>query len=46
MSDQPGIGEIDLHLINEGRHEQLWQALGAHPDADGTSFRVLAPDAI
>ena len=26
----PTIGEIDLHLINEGRHEQLWQALGAH----------------
>ena len=23
-------GEIDLHLINEGRHEQLWEVLGAH----------------
>ena len=34
--NEPTIGEIDLHLINEGRHEQLWQALGAHADADGT----------
>ena len=39
------IGEIDLHLINEGRHEQLWQALGAHAVAGGTSFRVWAPRA-
>ncbi|MGZ4648961.1 MAG: GlgB N-terminal domain-containing protein, partial [Kineosporiaceae bacterium] len=26
----PTLGEIDLHLISEGRHEQLWDALGAH----------------
>ena len=26
----PTIGELDLHLIGEGRHEQLWQVLGAH----------------
>ena len=26
----PTLGEIDLHLINEGRHEQLWEVLGAH----------------
>ncbi|MPZ97505.1 MAG: 1,4-alpha-glucan branching enzyme, partial [Propionibacteriales bacterium] len=26
----PTLGEIDLHLISEGRHEQLWQVLGAH----------------
>ena len=26
----PTLGEIDLHLIREGRHEQLWQVLGAH----------------
>ena len=25
----PTLGEIDLHLINEGRHENLWQVLGA-----------------
>ena len=39
------IGEIDVHLINEGRHEQLWQALGAHVIDGGTAFRVWAPDA-
>ena len=26
----PTLGEIDLHLIGEGRHEQLWHVLGAH----------------
>ena len=26
----PTLGEIDRHLINEGRHEQLWTVLGAH----------------
>ncbi|MGL5827622.1 MAG: 1,4-alpha-glucan branching protein GlgB [Nocardioides sp.] len=25
----PTLSETDLHLINEGRHEQLWQVLGA-----------------
>ncbi|WP_048894240.1 GlgB N-terminal domain-containing protein, partial [Streptomyces avermitilis] len=25
----PALGELDLHLINEGRHEELWTALGA-----------------
>ena len=40
------IGEIDLHLINEGRHEQLWHALGALPAPGGTVFRVWAPDAM
>src|SRR5262249_37404690 len=25
----PTLGEMDLHLINEGRHEQLWCVLGA-----------------
>nr|WP_110182554.1 1,4-alpha-glucan branching protein GlgB [Nocardioides solisilvae] len=38
-------GELDIHLINEGRHEELWQVLGAHPDATGTSFAVWAPHA-
>ena len=27
----PTIGELDLHLIGEGRHERLWEVLGAHP---------------
>ena len=26
----PTLGEIDLHLIGEGRHENLWTVLGAH----------------
>ena len=26
----PGIGELDLYLFSEGRHERLWEMLGAH----------------
>ncbi|MEZ0578902.1 1,4-alpha-glucan branching protein GlgB [Nocardioides sp. MH1] len=39
------LGELDLHLIGEGRHEQLWQVLGAHVRDDGTTFAVWAPNA-
>jgi 1,4-alpha-glucan branching enzyme len=35
----------DLRLIEEGRHECLWQVLGAHPGSHGTSFAVWAPAA-
>ncbi|MBC9730672.1 1,4-alpha-glucan branching enzyme [Streptomyces sp. TRM68367] len=45
----PALGELDLHLIREGRHEQLWHALGAHPmtheGVAGTRFTVWAPNA-
>ncbi|MFF2325469.1 MULTISPECIES: 1,4-alpha-glucan branching enzyme [unclassified Streptomyces] len=45
----PALGELDLHLIGEGRHEELWTALGAHPmehqGVAGTRFTVWAPDA-
>ncbi|HEV2244349.1 MAG TPA: 1,4-alpha-glucan branching protein GlgB [Streptosporangiaceae bacterium] len=43
----PTLGEVDLHLIREGRHEQLWRALGAHfsEKAGGTAFAVWAPNA-
>ncbi|WP_329405179.1 1,4-alpha-glucan branching protein GlgB [Nocardia vinacea] len=49
----PTVGELDLHLIGEGRHEHLWDVLGAHPrhyttldgEVDGTSFAVWAPNA-
>ncbi|MFH8990377.1 1,4-alpha-glucan branching enzyme [Streptomyces sp. NPDC017940] len=45
----PALGELDLHLIGEGRHEQLWQALGAHPmthqSTQGVRFTVWAPNA-
>ncbi len=49
----PTLGEVDLHLIGEGRHENLWQVLGAHVRSydtpggpvTGTSFAVWAPNA-
>ncbi len=49
----PTLGEMDLHLVVEGRHERLWDVLGAHvrsydtPDGTvrGASFAVWAPNA-
>ena len=49
----PTLGEVDLHLIGEGRHEELWRVLGANPhrypsvhgDIAGTAFAVWAPNA-
>ncbi|WP_083418990.1 1,4-alpha-glucan branching protein GlgB [Pseudofrankia sp. BMG5.36] len=50
----PTVGEIDLHLIAEGRHERLWTVLGAHVRryaaedgrvVSGISFAVWAPNA-
>jgi 1,4-alpha-glucan branching enzyme len=49
----PTLGEFDLHLIGEGRHEELWRVLGAHTRSyegiagrvHGTSFAVWAPSA-
>jgi 1,4-alpha-glucan branching enzyme len=50
----PTVGEVDQHLIREGRHEQLWKVLGARVhhyespggrDVTGTSFAVWAPRA-
>ncbi|HEY4349016.1 MAG TPA: hypothetical protein VGM80_15680, partial [Gaiellaceae bacterium] len=45
----PTLGELDLHLISEGRHEQLYDVLGAHErelnGIAGTSFAVWAPSA-
>src|SRR5437588_1901223 len=50
----PTIGELDLHLIGEGRHEELYEKLGAHvvemgigphPPVRGTAFAVWAPAA-
>ena len=46
----PTVGELDLHLIGEGRHERLWEVLGARPRAlggvAGTAFAVWAPNAL
>ncbi len=43
------VGEIDLYLFGEGRHENLWNMLGAHhrqhDGVNGTSFAVWAPHA-
>ncbi|GAA1795597.1 1,4-alpha-glucan branching protein GlgB [Nostocoides veronense] len=49
----PTVGEIDRFLINEGRHERLWEVLGSHVrsydgpmgSVTGTSFAVWAPRA-
>jgi 1,4-alpha-glucan branching enzyme len=35
----------DLWLFGEGRHERLWEMLGAHPVDGGTVFAVWAPAA-
>ncbi|HEV7862133.1 MAG TPA: 1,4-alpha-glucan branching enzyme, partial [Acidimicrobiia bacterium] len=45
----PTLGELDVHLISEGRHELMWCNLGAHPRVHqgvaGASFAVWAPNA-
>src|SRR4051794_37187025 len=45
----PTFGDLDLHLAGEGRHEQLYERLGAHiikhEGVTGTAFSVWAPNA-
>ena len=49
----PTIGQLDEHLMREGRHERLWEVLGAHVrsydtprgSVEGVSFAVWAPNA-
>ncbi|MCG5052901.1 MAG: 1,4-alpha-glucan branching protein GlgB [Myxococcales bacterium] len=45
----PTLGDLDLHLIGEGRHEKLYEKMGAHVmrmgSVEGTSFTVWAPNA-
>jgi 1,4-alpha-glucan branching enzyme len=45
----PTLGDLDLHLAGEGRHEEIYGRLGAHPkELDGvvgTGFAVWAPNA-
>ncbi|HEX6595950.1 MAG TPA: 1,4-alpha-glucan branching protein GlgB, partial [Acidimicrobiales bacterium] len=45
----PTLGDLDLHLFGEGRHERLWTVLGAHlreqQGVAGASFAVWAPGA-
>lgn len=49
----PTVGETDTYLFAEGRHERLWEMLGAHVHTyetsmglvSGVSFSVWAPNA-
>jgi 1,4-alpha-glucan branching enzyme len=45
----PTLGNFDEHLFGEGRHERLYDKLGAHVrrlgDVPGVSFAVWAPNA-
>ncbi|HYI18365.1 MAG TPA: alpha-amylase family glycosyl hydrolase, partial [Solirubrobacteraceae bacterium] len=45
----PTLGDMDLHLVGEGRHEELYAKLGAHvtehQGVHGTAFAVWAPSA-
>jgi 1,4-alpha-glucan branching enzyme len=45
----PTLGDLDIHLAMEGRHEELYEKLGAHvrdiDSAVGTAFAVWAPNA-
>ena len=45
----PTVGELDLHLFAEGRHEAIYEILGSHVRkigrVKGVSFAVWAPQA-
>ncbi|MDF3075524.1 MAG: 1,4-alpha-glucan branching enzyme [Alphaproteobacteria bacterium] len=45
----PLLGDMDLYLLGEGRHLELYEKLGAHPrridGVDGVAFAVYAPNA-
>src|SRR5258706_13696303 len=45
----PTLGELDLHLFGEGRHERIYEKLGAHlvtrESRSGVAFAVWAPNA-
>ena len=51
LNPHSSLGELDLHLIGEGRHEELWKVLGAQVKRVaagtllGTAFSVWAPNA-
>jgi len=46
---RPTLGDVDLHLFGEGRHERIYDKLGAHvithEGVKGVSFAVWAPNA-
>ena len=39
------LGELDAHLMREGKHPKLYEKLGAHPADGGTRFAAWAPRA-
>jgi 1,4-alpha-glucan branching enzyme len=45
----PWLGDVDIWLLNEGRHLRPWERLGAHPTTlegvEGVAFAVWAPNA-
>ncbi len=45
----PLLGELDSHLMAEGRHYRIFERLGAHPcsleGVEGVAFAVWAPNA-
>ncbi|MBS1151162.1 MAG: glgB [Myxococcaceae bacterium] len=45
----PTLGEMDLYFAGQGRHERLWERMGAHPihhgGHSGVAFAVWAPTA-
>src|SRR5256714_15193887 len=45
----PTLGEMDLHLFGEGKHERIYEKLGAHATTHegkrGVAFAVWAPNA-
>jgi 1,4-alpha-glucan branching enzyme len=38
-------GDVDAHLMREGKHTRLFERLGARVEPHGTRFAVWAPDA-
>jgi len=46
----PVLGEMDEYFLGEGRHQRIWQVLGAHvrehEGVRGTHFAVWAPNAL
>src|SRR6266851_9173848 len=45
----PTLGELDLHLFGEGKHERIYEKLGSHlimhEGQRGVAFAVWAPNA-
>jgi 1,4-alpha-glucan branching enzyme len=46
----PTLGDLDLHLWTEQKHDKIWEKMGAHvrevEGVQGTAFAVWAPNAV